>query len=175
MLQRISFFAVLLAMLVACNQTVKQEAAKTENETTEKATNMSFGESITTADVISYDQLSGKIQNADSLAVKVRATVNAVCQAKGCWMTLSSPDSKAEEMMVKFKDYGFFVPKDIAGREVIIEGHAFRNVTPVDELRHYAEDAGKSKEEIEKITEPEEELKFIASGVILLPEAAGGK
>jgi hypothetical protein len=38
----------------------------------------------------------------------------------------------------------------------------------VEELKHLAEDAGKSKEEIEAITEPKEELKFLATGVLLL-------
>jgi hypothetical protein len=71
-------------------------------------------------------------------------------------------------MVVQFKDYGFFVPKDIAGRQVVIEGYAYRAVTPIEDLKHYAEDAGKSQEEIDAITEPKEELKFLASGVILL-------
>ncbi|MEN0048567.1 MAG: DUF4920 domain-containing protein, partial [Bacteroidota bacterium] len=70
----------------------------------------------------------------------------------------------------KFKDYGFFVPKDISGRQVIMEGYAYREVTPVEELRHYAKDDGMSEEEIAAITEPEEEFKFMASGVILLEE-----
>lgn len=60
------------------------------------------------------------------------------------------------------------MPKDIKGRKVIMEGYAYKLVTPVEELRHYAEDEGKSKEEIEAITEPLEELKFMASGVLLL-------
>jgi hypothetical protein len=60
------------------------------------------------------------------------------------------------------------MPKDIAGRKVTLDGYAYREVTSVDELRHYAEDEGKSKAEIEKITEPKEELKFLASGVILM-------
>ena len=33
--------------------------------------------------------------------------------------------------------------------------------------QHYASDAGKSKEEIEKITEPSRELTFEASGVLI--------
>ena len=49
-----------------------------------------------------------------------------------------------------------------------MDGFAFKEVTPVDELRHYAEDEGMSKEEIAAITEPKEELKFMASGVLLL-------
>jgi len=89
-------------------------------------------------------------------------------QAKGCWINIVSEDAAKPSMFVKFKDYGFFMPKDIAGKEVIMEGYAFKEVTSVDELRHYAEDEGKSKEEIAAITEPVEELKFMASGVLLL-------
>ena len=103
------------------------------------------------------------------MVVKVRGTVQEVCQAKGCWMNIAN-DETGESMMVRFKDYGFFMPKDIAGREVIIEGQASFQETSVEELRHYAEDAGKSAEEIAAITEPKRELSFLASGVILLEE-----
>lgn len=70
-------------------------------------------------------------------------------------------------MRVSFKDYDFFVPKDIEGKTVVFEGKAFSRVTPVKELKHYAEDAGKSKEEVAKITEPEKALVFVADGVIV--------
>lgn len=125
-----------------------------------------FGEKISPKGAVSYDQMLQKLRGKDSIEVKIVGVVDAVCQAKGCWMTITEPNKP--EMMVKFKDYGFFVPKDISGRKVVMQGFAYREVTPVDELRHYAEDAGKSKEEIEKITQPKEELKFMASGVLLL-------
>lgn len=126
-----------------------------------------FGETVDQSGTITYDEMLTKFTEADSIPAKVVGQVSEVCQAKGCWMTIASANGN-EEMMVKFKDYGFFVPKDIAGRKVVMQGYAFREVTPVDELRHYAEDAGKSKEEIEAITEPKEEIKFLASGVLLL-------
>ena len=126
-----------------------------------------FGENVDKKGAITYDELLTKLSKSDSIPAKVVGQVNEVCQAKGCWMTIAS-EKGGEGMMVKFKDYGFFVPKDISGRKVVMQGYAFREVTPVDELRHYAEDAGKSKEEIEAITEPKEEFKFLASGVLLL-------
>ena len=81
-------------------------------------------------------------------------------------MTLDLPDTN-EDPMVKFKDYGFFVPKDIEGEEVIVEGIAFIEETSVEDLKHFAEDAGKSKEEIESITEPSKSPGFLAHGVLL--------
>ena len=72
-----------------------------------------------------------------------------------------------KELMVRFKDYGFFVPMDSEGKVAIIEGKVKKSVIPVDELKHYAEDAGKSQEEIDAITEPEEKLTFLADGVLI--------
>ena len=83
-------------------------------------------------------------------------------------MTILPEADGQEPLFVKFKDYAFFMPKDLSGQRVVMEGYAFREVTPVDVLQHYAEDAGKSREEIEQITEPREELKFMANGVLVL-------
>lgn len=80
-------------------------------------------------------------------------------------MTMNIGNDKT--MQVKFKDYAFFVPKDASGKTVFIEGVAFTDTTSVQELQHYAEDGGKSKEEIAKITEPEISVSFEAHGVII--------
>lgn len=127
-----------------------------------------FGAAIDGKGAISYDDFLKRMEGKDSMAVKVRGTVESVCQMKGCWMNIVAKDAAKESMFVKFKDYAFFVPKDISGKEVIMEGFAFREVTPVDELKHYAEDEGKSEAEIAAITSPKVELKFMASGVIVL-------
>lgn len=137
--------------------------------------NESFGETITMDDAIPYKKLAKKMAGKDSLEVKLVGTVASVCKKKGCWMNVVSADSKkAEPLFVKFKDYGFFMPLDCEGRKVVIQGTAYKSVTSVEELRHYAEDAGKSQAEIEAIKKPQEEVKFIASGVLMMP-AEGGK
>lgn len=101
----------------------------------------------------------------DTIVTKMTAKVIEVCQAKGCWMTLNLENG--DEVMVKFKDYGFFMPKDISGKEVILNGKAFVNEVPVDEQRHYAEDAGKSAEEVAAIIEPKKTYSFEADGVLI--------
>ena len=128
-----------------------------------------FGETFKPQKVITYDALLKEVDGKEKVEAIVRGKVDAVCQTKGCWMNIVS-DNDDREMFVKFKDYGFFMPKDCSGREVVMKGYAFTEVTSVDELRHYAEDEGKSQEEINAITDPVEELKFIASGVILLDQ-----
>lgn len=127
-----------------------------------------FGATISDEGAITYEKLLAKLEKTDKVEnVKVKGKIDGVCQAKGCWMNMVSDDPNKASMFVKFKDYGFFVPKDIVGAVVVMEGVAYRETTSVEELRHYAEDEGRSKEEIEKITRPEVELKFMASGVAI--------
>ena len=102
---------------------------------------------------------------ADTTSTKFTATVSEVCQAKGCWMKLQLQDGG--EAMVRFKDYGFFVPKDIAGKQVVVSGKAFVDMMSVEDQQHYAEDEGKSAEEIAAITEPKKTYSFEASGVLI--------
>ncbi len=128
----------------------------------------SFGNTIIPDDAIKASSMATHyktMQVGDSINSKMIAKVTNVCQAKGCWMTLDL--GNGQDAMVKFKDYGFFVPKDIAGKEVIINGKAYVKEVSVGEQRHYAEDAGKSAEEIASITEAKRTFSFEADGVLL--------
>lgn len=126
-----------------------------------------IGATVSNPNPISMSELMGQLAKKDTVKTQLKAKVEGVCQLKGCWMNLVDTGVD-ESIFVKFKDYGFFMPLDLAGSNVIVDGIAYREVTSVDELRHYAEDEGKSAEEIARITEPEEELKFMADGVIIL-------
>lgn len=123
------------------------------------------GKKITETGAIPATQLATKMADKTEMPAKVEGTVESVCKVKGCWMKVKTSDGQT--MRVTFKDYGFFVPKDIVGKTVVVEGTAETSTTPVADLRHFAQDAGKSKEEIAKITEPEKALTFVADGVIV--------
>lgn len=158
---------VLATLFSACNSTKNSISSTSSSKSSDDGKH--FGAKINTNGAVSYDQLLTDLNSKDSINnVKVLGKVDGVCQVKGCWINLVSEEAGKPKMFVKFKDYAFFLPKDIAGRKVVMEGIAYRQVTSVDELRHYAEDAGKSAAEIALITKPKEELKFMASGVVLL-------
>jgi hypothetical protein len=72
-----------------------------------------------------------------------------------------------EEVFVRFKDYGFFVPKDAAGKRVVMNGAAFFEEMSVEDQRHYAEDEGASEDELALITSPKKTLRFEADGVLI--------
>lgn len=126
----------------------------------------SYGAEITADGAMSAADFTNAMSTTDSMAVKLNCEVITSCTKKGCWMTVQLPDGN--DMMVRFKDYGFFVPTHgLEGKQAVIQGYATKETVDVPTLRHYAEDAGKSKEEIEKITEPEHNLMFLADGVLI--------
>ena len=76
--------------------------------------------------------------------------------------------TETDTLFVRFRDYEFFVPTDgVNGKTAVIEGNLFLDTITVEMRKHYAEDAGKSEEEIAAITEPEYDINFIADGVII--------
>ncbi|GAA4306637.1 hypothetical protein GCM10023163_31830 [Aestuariibaculum suncheonense] len=134
----------------------------------EKVSYESFGKEISSINANNINDMAdvyANMQLGELTDYKLKAQVKDVCKAKGCWMTLQLEDGN--EVMVKFKDYAFFVPKNIEGKEVIVKGKAFVNEVPVEELQHYAQDAGKSEEEIAAITSPKRTLSFEAVGVLI--------
>lgn len=129
-------------------------------------TYVSYGDAITPDGAMSMADFEKAAADVDSMEVKLTAEIIQSCTKKGCWMTVKTSDGSP--MMVRFRDYGFFVPKEgLEGKEVVMQGRARKEVTDVNMLRHYAEDAGKSKEEIAAITEPEIGWKFEADGVLI--------
>ena len=130
------------------------------------AKGVTYGAGTTADGAIAASEVEGKVKAQDKFTGRVKGKVVSVCKEKGCWMKIET--ASGEPMMVKFKDYGFFMPKNIEGKEVVIDGEATVKETSVKQLRHYAEDAGKSKEEIEKIKEPKKEVIFVAKGVLVL-------
>ena len=101
----------------------------------------------------------------DTLAVKFSAKVSDVCKVKGCWMKLELDATR--ETMVKFKDYGFFVPKEAIGKSVIVNGKAYVEEMSVEDQRHFAKDAGKSASEIAQIKDVKRVFAFEADGVLI--------
>ncbi|MDO5656414.1 MAG: DUF4920 domain-containing protein [Flavobacteriaceae bacterium] len=156
---------VTLLCIVFALFSCKNESSKDINMLGEYA---SFGKEITTDGAVSQDDMMAtyaKLTPGDTATIKFKSKVNSVCQAKGCWMKLAlNPDAEA---MVKFKDYDFFVPKDIAESDAIVEGKAYVEEMSVADQQHYAKDAGESEEFIASITAPKMVYNFEAEGVLI--------
>lgn len=167
-MKKILFILVLSFVVLACKNEKSEEIAPVDEET--MAINyQTFGDKISAEMVLTEEDMVEKYKNlkpGDTIDVKFASTVKEVCQKKGCWMYL---DMGEDQAMVRFKDYKFFMPKDISGQEIIVNGKAFVEEMSVEDQRHYAEDGGKTNDEIAAITTPKRTLAFEADGV-LIPE-----
>jgi len=126
---------------------------------------VAFGEAPTLAGSVKATELHTYLTGKDKAEVKVEGKVTEVCKAEGCWLRM---ETASGTMMVKMKDHKFLVPLALNGRNIVAEGTVSVKETTVEMLKHYAEDAGKSKEEIAKITEPKREMVLQAKGILVL-------
>lgn len=166
-MKKILFIAGATFLLSCGNAEIKEvEVTEVIKEVVVKITK--HGEDITEEGAISTTEFLVQFEGKDVLDTKISGNIEEVCSKKGCWMTMNLSDDK--DMRVTFKDYEFFVPLDAGGKQTIIKGTATMDTTTVEMLKHYAEDAGDSQEEIDAITEPQFNYAFEATGVLVMEE-----
>tara|TARA_Y100000741_G_scaffold112026_1_gene84067 strand:- start:43 stop:501 length:459 start_codon:yes stop_codon:yes gene_type:complete len=124
-----------------------------------------YGDKFSITQIEDYASVKKIISDYADKDVKIEGKILSSCPMKGCWMKIKSEE---DTILVRFKDYGFFVPKNgIEGEKAIVNGKISVEKLSVEQLRHYAEDAGKSQEEIKLIKEPQVSLTFLADGVYI--------
>ena len=121
-----------------------------------------YGEVSEKGTIVTANEVESKMVD-NKYEGKIKGKVVEVCKAMGCWAKLQKEDGTT--IMIKVKDHEFAMPEDIVGKIVLAEGSAQVKETSVNMLKHYAEDAGKSKEEIDKIKEPKKEVLMTVKGV----------
>src|SRR5688500_7363704 len=153
------FLAIVLFVTVAAN-------AQDASEIKPAAKGVVYGTAVTeNGEAITTNDLQAKLSNGVFTGT-VTGKVKEVCKSMGCWITLEKADGTS--LMVKSKEHGFFMPENLTGKTVIIEGTASIKEVSEEKRKHMAEDAGKSKAEIKKIKGSEKEVQFIATGVKVL-------
>ena len=155
-----------LISLCACLIALTTVAFAQENIKPAKA-GVQYGKAINNKNAISVQKLENTLKSKKEYTGKIEGEVIGVCKKKGCFLTLKR-QGQEEPIMVRFKDYGYFVPNDIIGKTVVLEGKAKVKELSVKQLQHNAEDAGKSAEEIAKITQPKTDINIVADGVLVV-------
>ena len=126
---------------------------------------MTFGTKTTPEGAINADDVTATLQGKESASVKVKGEVVEVCKAEGCWLKMKTATGT---IMIRMENHAFFVPLAMNGKTIVAEGTASLKETSVDMLKHYAEDAGKSKEEIDAIKAPKTEVLLKAKGILVI-------
>jgi hypothetical protein len=102
-----------ISLLVGCKEQKQEEEMPAINdEQVQEMAYMDYGAEFSNNDVIDAMELGAMYQTmkvGDTAAVKVKGIIAEVCVNKGCWIKMPVGDASAT---VKFKDYGFFLPKE---------------------------------------------------------------
>lgn len=126
-----------------------------------------YGEKVNPDGALNIVDVAAKLEGGSEFGdTKIKGKIVEVCPNKGCWLKVEIDEKTTA--MVKMKDYGFFLPLAAKGKTVVIDGEVKLKTTSVAELKHYAEDAKKSKEEIDAITEPQKEVRIMAKGIVIV-------
>lgn len=154
-MKRILFLACMMAATYLVQAQPPKGAAKPGDH---------YGATVKADGATDIKELPSMVKDDESKTpVKVKGRVLDVCSKKGCWAKIQIDEKTTA--FVKMKDYAFFLPMAVKGKTVVIDGEAYVETTSVEELKHYAEDAKKSKEEIEAISEPSKQIRITAAGI----------
>ncbi|SEK22744.1 DUF4920 domain-containing protein [Parapedobacter koreensis] len=126
-----------------------------------------YGKAISKDGAIDVHALAAKLAVDSTYTGKVEGKVVEVCKKKGCFIRVER-EGEGDPILVRFKDYGFFMPQDIIGKTVVLEGQAKVKEVSVAQQQHFAGDAGKNAAEIAKITQPKVDINIIADGVVVV-------
>lgn len=126
---------------------------------------MTFGIKTTAEGAVAANELSTVMAEKTTADVKVKGVVTEVCKAEGCWIRMQTASGT---MLIKMKDHSFSVPLALNGKTIVADGTVELKETSIEMLKHYAEDAGKSKAEIDAINAPKKEMILQAKGILVL-------
>ncbi|MBX7043680.1 MAG: DUF4920 domain-containing protein [Ignavibacteria bacterium] len=154
-----------------CNSATDLKASGSDDPVGTKVDGgMLYGKAIDpTSEVISYSDFLSKMDELNGKDVILKGTVADVCQAMGCWLTLSA-DGKTTRIKT---DHEFFLPKDIAGREAIVAGKFVISEISEEDARHFNDESKNPTVKSEDIKGPQKAFEMSATGVVVLD--AGSK
>lgn len=150
----------LFSLLISCSP--KKPEPKQMTEGTKQTTYFGAKPSMKVAALSLKDAISNKKFDKK---IALQGNVSKVCQKSGCWMIIQDDETIAR---VTFKDYGFFMPKDIPGKTVKMEGVLSHKTMSEKDARHFAKDEGKSQQEIDAIKGEQMEYAYLADSVTMV-------
>ena len=78
------------------------------------------GAPVTVQEAISIPQLAENPVQFAGQTVRLEGKVKAVCQGMGCWVEVQEPGGKS--FLARSLDESVLLPKDCAGRKVVVQG-----------------------------------------------------
>jgi hypothetical protein len=102
--------------------------------------------------------------------VRVEGTVVEVCLQDGCWLALENPAGDPVRVDVRRDEFDrpeWTLPRDLGPRHAIIEGIAYADTLSGEQLRRYAQQAGRPEQDIDGIAEGRIAAHVVARGMLI--------
>ena len=137
---------MLVALLATASSLASAETLRLSEPVATTSTTETFGSVIdeTVMDVALAELLSTPTEYLGE-AVKVNTRVSKVCQKKGCFFIAQQDEYVVR---VSFRDYGFFVPTDISGKQVTLVGELIEQQISDAQAEHFNSDLAGSQAHI---------------------------
>jgi hypothetical protein len=161
---RITILLIAALFMASCTHNHQHQHGAGETTTVAAPTGQ-FGNEVAGETATPVAGIASVFTESDSARVTVSGNISAACKHSGCWMDMDMGDGNF--VHVTFKDEAFTIPLDAAGKDAVAQGLAVRTLIPVETLRNYAREEGKSDEEIAAITQPAYAYELIADGVLI--------
>jgi hypothetical protein len=154
--------SLLAALVLSASPAGECQPSPTQSASTASEV-VSRGDTLKGLPTVALAEVLAHPSSFEGKTVAVEAKVRRACQKKGCWMELAASD-EGPGVRVTFKDYGFFVPTDSAGRIARVEGTV--KVATLSEA-HAKHLEGEGARVARSSTGVAQEVELVASGVEL--------
>jgi uncharacterized membrane protein YcgQ (UPF0703/DUF1980 family) len=130
-----------------------------------------FGGEVTLENAVALSEVYAQPDKYNGQEMRIDGTITEVCQHKGCWIKLTDG---TDMLTVRFKDYGFFVPKNAANSKISIGGIFHSDVdSHVEEESQAQKDPDKDEHiEAAENTSTQTSYSFTADAVIIYTPAS---
>lgn len=142
--RQISLAATLFALIAAGIANASEEATviRLTEPVEQTADSETFGSPLDeTVPAVTLGEIAADAGRYVGAPVRVEVRVSQVCQKKGCFFIAKDG---ASVMRVSFKDYSFFVPTDISGKQVTLIGEVVAREITREQAEHFSSDLGES-------------------------------
>jgi len=105
---------------------------------TASAEPVAVGTEITVKKPLKISKLAKDPEKFVGKVIRIEGTAKAVCQGAGCWVEVS--DAKGVTFLAKSLDESVLLPKDSAGRSIVVQGVVTRMAAKPHDHEHEGED-----------------------------------
>ncbi len=122
-----------------------------------------FGAALTLEKATPLPDVLANAERYAEQPVLIHGRLTDVCQKMGCWTVIQD---QGAQVRVRFKDYGFSLPKDSIGCEAFVEGVVAVEAISEKQARHYESESRDG--DPDSVKGPQRKVGFTATGVRLI-------